>query len=224
MRLHLHLTASSKPVPYDHLPVMVGALHKWMQRPDLHDTTSLYSFSWLQGGVSLPDQKGLSFPNGASFFISAHDEKVVQSIYDGIHKSPEFAFGMRVSGIDIEKTPDLAGSVTFNVASPVFIKRKNDLQKEEFFLYDDQRADALLTQTLHYKLSQAGIDPMGASVVFDRQKPGKKRIKYIIYKGIGLKASICPVTITGNPQQLAFAWNTGVGSSTGIGFGALLRL
>jgi CRISPR/Cas system endoribonuclease Cas6 (RAMP superfamily) len=29
------------------------------------------------------------------------------------------------------------------------------------------------------------------------------------------------VIIKGTPEQLAFAWNVGLGNSTGIGFGAL---
>ena len=34
-------------------------------------------------------------------------------------------------------------------------------------------------------------------------------------------ASWCPVIIQGKPETKVFAWNVGVGNSTGIGFGAL---
>ena len=42
-----------------------------------------------------------------------------------------------------------------------------------------------------------------------------------VINGIKNKASICPVIVKGTSEQIAFAWNVGVGNSTGIGFGAL---
>ncbi|MGN9307593.1 CRISPR-associated endoribonuclease Cas6 [Enterococcus faecium] len=55
---------------------------------------------------------------------------------------------------------------------------------------------------------------------FDRTYYAAKT-KLVYYKNIGNKTSICPVIIEGTPEQIAFAWNVGVGNSTGIGFGAL---
>lgn len=49
MRLHLKLSANSQPVNFNHLPVLAGALHKWLGPNSEHDGLSLYSFSWLQG-------------------------------------------------------------------------------------------------------------------------------------------------------------------------------
>jgi CRISPR-associated endoribonuclease Cas6 len=43
----------------------------------------------------------------------------------------------------------------------------------------------------------------------------------IIYKGIANKANWCPVIIKGRPETKLFAWNVGLGNSTGIGFGAI---
>lgn len=48
-----------------------------------------------------------------------------------------------------------------------------------------------------------------------------KRIKLMTYKGIKNKASMCPVIIKGTLQSKQFAWNVGIGNSTGIGFGAI---
>lgn len=50
MRVHLLLSGNTTPVPFDHLPALTGAIHKWIGRNGVHDATSLYSFSWLQGG------------------------------------------------------------------------------------------------------------------------------------------------------------------------------
>jgi CRISPR-associated endoribonuclease Cas6 len=45
--------------------------------------------------------------------------------------------------------------------------------------------------------------------------------KKITYKGVENKASWCPVIIKGKPETKLFAWNVGLGNSTGIGFGAI---
>ena len=49
----------------------------------------------------------------------------------------------------------------------------------------------------------------------------KKKIKFINYRGIRNKANLCPVYIKGKPETKAFAWNVGIGNSTGIGFGSI---
>lgn len=43
----------------------------------------------------------------------------------------------------------------------------------------------------------------------------------IDYRGVKNKASWCPIRIIGNAETKLFAWNAGIGNSTGIGFGAI---
>jgi len=43
--------------------------------------------------------------------------------------------------------------------------------------------------------------------------------KLIQIKGVDVKGSICPVRIEGNPEAIAHLYYTGLGSSTGMGFG-----
>ena len=57
-------------------------------------------------------------------------------------------------------------------------------------------------------------------IYFDQNYINKK-IKYIDYRGVRNKANMCPVFIKGKPETKAFAWNVGIGNSTGIGFGAI---
>jgi CRISPR-associated endoribonuclease Cas6 len=77
-----------------------------------------------------------------------------------------------------------------------------------------------LTETLKKKLLLANVSDENISVSFDRDFP-YPRTKIIKYKDISNKVNVCPVIIKGTQEQLAFAWNVGVGNSTGIGFGAL---
>ena len=50
MRLNLNLSPNTKPLPFDHLHMLTGALHHWLGWNEAHDDLSLYSFGWLQGG------------------------------------------------------------------------------------------------------------------------------------------------------------------------------
>jgi hypothetical protein len=65
------------------------------------------------------------------------------------------------------------------------------------------------------------MDDAGVRVYFlpDASAP---KTKLVSYRGIGNKASFCPVVVEGTPEQVGFAWKVGVGNSTGIGFGALI--
>jgi CRISPR-associated endoribonuclease Cas6 len=50
---------------------------------------------------------------------------------------------------------------------------------------------------------------------------GNKRTKVIDYRGIKNRVNLCPVIMEGKSETKAFAWNVGLGNSTGIGFGAI---
>lgn len=75
MRLYLTLSPSAQLVPFNHQPKITGAIHKWLGENEVHDATSLYFFSWLQGGRGT--KSGISFQQGASFFISCVEEEMV---------------------------------------------------------------------------------------------------------------------------------------------------
>lgn len=217
MRINLFTKRNLSIVPYDNVPVLVGTIHKWLGQNDLHDLVSLYSFSWLKGGKR--GNGGLYFPNGAQFFISAHDSALIKKLIGGIQDDPTINFGLKVESISIQETPHFGERESFSLASPVLIKRREG-EKVRHFLFFDNEADDLLTETLKTKLKKVGLDTNGVQVAFQRDYPFPKT-KLVNYNGIGNKASICPITVNGTPEQIGFAWNVGIGNSTGIGFGAL---
>ena len=59
------------------------------------------------------------------------------------------------------------------------------------------------------------------AIHFDTSYEKKKLEALIHYHDIGNKASLCPVIIHGKPETKHFAWEVGIGNSTGIGFGAI---
>ncbi len=222
MRIHLKLTANKEVVPYDHQHLMTGKLHKWIGQNELHDGMSMYSFSQLQNGKGT--KSGLNFQNGSGFFISSWDESMLKTIIASIQSDNNFLYGMKVGEIILQQTPELGGKSKFQVASPIFIKRKEG-DRDKYYLFDEPQSGKLLTETLANKMSKAGLPSDNILKVRFDLDYRNKQTKLIHYKKgdgkISLRCSWCPVIIEGSEQSKSFAWNVGLGNSTGIGFGAI---
>jgi CRISPR-associated endoribonuclease Cas6 len=222
MRLHFTLSPNTELVPYDYQHQLTGRFHAWLSDNDIHDTISLYSLSWLHGGKR--DGNGLVFPNGATWFISAHDHMMLHKVCLSATKEVEICYGMKVVEIKILPPPRMNNSShCFRVASPVLARGKEIEGKVRHYLFSDEEADAILTQALRHKLDKAGLSHLAAEtyVRFERSYP-KACTKLVTINGIANRASICPVTIEGPPEAVEFAWNVGIGHLTGSGFGALI--
>jgi len=218
MRIYLKLTANKQACPFNYQQNLVGVLHKWLGKNTLHDYLSLYSLSWLSAGRNI-ENRYLNFPNGATWFVSSHNNDLIKKLIKGIQTDPDVAFGMQVIEMAIKQTPDFGESMIFPVATPVLVQRTVGREKIQYG-FDDPKVDELLTETFKNKMKKAGLKSEGVSVRFDKNydRPIRKKITY---KGIGNKGSICPVVVEGNKEAVAFAWDVGIGNSTGIGFGAL---
>jgi CRISPR-associated endoribonuclease Cas6 len=64
------------------------------------------------------------------------------------------------------------------------------------------------------------VEDESLKIRFDTSVNGAKT-KIIDYRGIKNRVNMCPVIIEGKPASKEFAWNVGVGNSTGVGFGAI---
>ena len=137
----------------------------------------------------------------------------------GIQNDPQIGLGLDVKDITIQNDPEFEGESLFYCGSPILIKRRID-DKEVHLTFKQDEANEFLTETLKTKLKRAGLSSDGVQVKFHNGYHSPKT-KVIYYNKIGNRANICPVIIKGTPEQLKFAWNVGVGNSTGIGFGAL---
>lgn len=219
MRITLTISSNTELVPFDYQQKLVGTIHKWIGENDIHDRLSLYSFSWLRGGIKVGD--ALTFPKGTSFFISFYDSDIMRRIILSIRDFPEVFCGMYVTDITIEDNPDLASRTEFYCGSPVFIKRKQDTGAIKQYVYDDEQTETLMAETLASKMRYAGLeeDPT-LEIRFDTSYAWKKT-KLVRYHGINNRASMCPVIIKGRPETKLFAWNVGIGNCTGIGFGSI---
>jgi CRISPR-associated endoribonuclease Cas6 len=221
MRIYLTTTPSRRLFPYNYQKRLTGAIHKWLGADNaIHGQTALFSFSGLNRAVAASNA-GLRFPDGAQWFISAFDPELLKRLIKGINADPIVMEDMVVNEIIIQEDPAFGEARIFKVGSPVLVKQKLSLSQTHHCVFSESIADEILTNVLRFKLAKAGLNNENVRVEFQRQYQGAKT-KLIQYDGIGNKVNVCPIAIHGSPTQLAFAWNVGVGHSTGIGFGSLI--
>ncbi len=218
MRIYLKLSKSHELVPFEHSSTLTGILNKWINDVKIHDSLSLYSFSGLKGGVA--NKIGIDFPQGGEWFISAYDQQLIAKIIRQIKLDPHFLYGMKVKEVIICDEPRFSEKERFLLATPIFIKRTVD-KKSVHYLYTDDKSDELMTETMQTKLKKAGLSDDSCEITFDRSYQ-KSKIKLVSYKSIKNKVNWCPIIIKAKPETIQFAWDVGVGNSTGIGFGAIL--
>jgi len=218
MRLHFRFTRNLQKVPFNYQDNLISCFHKWMGWNQIHDEISLYSLSWLQGGVRIGN--GLNFSNGANWFISFWDENIGKSLIKNAVSNPEFIYGMKLLEINIQETPEFGSRERFVAASPILIRKYDDKHRAIHLTVNDEDSDSLMTRTLKNKIKVAGLD-FDILVKFDRTFHNPKT-KLVIINGIANKANFCPVILEGEPQAIKFAWNVGIGHLTGCGFGSLL--
>lgn len=218
MRIHIKTTPNKELVTYNYQPKLVGALHKWLGENELHGRMALYSFSWLMNAKT--DKEGLYFPEGSTFFISFHDDNYLKKVLKSITEQPSLCFGMEVKDVIIEENPDLSDRTHFSYGSPIFIRRLEN-GDDIHYTFNDKNAGDLLKETLLHKMDIAGLQvDESLSIRFDASG-GKAKTKIIDYRGIKNRVNQCPVIIEGHPETKLFAWNVGLGNSTGIGFGSI---
>ena len=219
MRLILKTSSNRSIVPFDYQQKLTGVLHKWLgENNQEHGEVSLYSFSWLRNTKVAGN--GLNCPKGASFFVSFYDTQRLKEVLSSIRTEPEMFCGMFVEDVIIEATPDLTQQEQFSLGSPILIKRPLNGKITEFY-YDNPESGKLLEETLRTKMKLAGIpDDDTLSIAFNLSY-AKKKTKLVWYDNISNKANMCPVIIKGSNLTKQFAWNVGLGNSTGVGFGSI---
>ncbi|MDR2119087.1 MAG: CRISPR-associated endoribonuclease Cas6 [Tannerellaceae bacterium] len=218
MRIHLKTSNNKELVSFNYQPKLVGVLHKWFGLNEMHGNPALYSFSWLMNAEV--DKNGLNYPDGAKIFMSFHQEEHLRQVVKSIMKDPEMCFGMKVVDLTIAENPDFSNRTIFQCASPIFVRRFEG-EKNTHYTFEDPESGTFLEKTLLHKMKIAGLpEDESLKIRFDTSVNGA-RTKIIDYRGIKNKVNLCPVIIEGKPETKLFAWNVGVGNSTGIGFGAI---
>jgi len=217
MRLHFSLSANNKTIPFDYQHNLISTFHRWMGWNTIHDEISLYSLSWLKGRHKIKD--GFNFPDGASWFISFWNEDIGRQLIINAMKDSEIGFGMKVKEIQIQETPEFSSKERFIVSSPILIRKYDQNGNAKHLTYKDEDTEKYLTETLKRKLAFTNLN-YDVKVYFDKNYP-KPKTKLVKINSIENRANFCPVIIEGHSEAIKFAWNVGIGHSTGCGFGAL---
>ncbi|GAA4847394.1 CRISPR-associated endoribonuclease Cas6 [Algivirga pacifica] len=212
-------STSNKQVPRHHLKKLKGTIHKWIGGRDYHGELGAFSFSKLNGGVSF-SKDFLTYPKGAFWFISSPDTAFIKRVIRGIQEDPSMFFGLEVEEIQLLKDPEFKKEVRFLADSPILVKKKRTENRGvDHLTFQDPEADEIMTNLMKRKLKSVGLTDE-IQITFDRSYQGANTT-VVVYNGVKNKCSICPVIISGNPEAIAYAWNVGVGNSTGTGFGAI---
>ncbi len=218
MRLYLKLSKNTKTIPFNYQELLTGTIHKWIgENNEEHGKPGRYSFSWLQNTVT--NKSGIEIRQNSYFFISSGNVELIKKITKGIIGDPTMFNGVSVKDIQIKNTPEFGTSERFLMASPVLLKEKQGERTRHITLNDNDFEEAL-TNNLKRKLDKVGVGSKGVIVSLDPET-NFRQTKLVTYKGIKNRTSLAPIIINGNPEQIAFAWEVGLGNSTGIGFGAL---
>ena len=155
----------------------------------------------------------------AYFFISSLNEELIRKIIKNVIEDPTMFNGINVFDIQIKNTPQFEPIESFFMASPVLLKLREG-EKTRHVTLKDNDFEQDLTDNLKRKLEKVGLSSAGIEI---RLNPdfNYRNTKMVDYKGIKNRTSFAPIIIKGTQEQIAFAWNVGLGNSTGIGFGAL---
>lgn len=218
MRIHLKIRSTGQVIPFNHQHMLTGVIHKWIGENKEHGNVSLYCFSKLEGGKAQKD--GLIFKDETKFFFSSVSDELIKKIIEGVREDPTMFLGLAVAEIIIQEDPDFTHVNYFRPASPIFIKKKEG-EKIQHILYDNPLAGNYLTDNLRFKMSLAGLEDESLHIEFDANFPNAGT-KKITYRNIENRANWCAVKIDAKPETKLFAWNVGLGNSTGIGFGAIV--
>ena len=219
MKLILSLSRNSTTVPFDYQQKLIGVIHRWLGVNELHDKISLYSFSFLLGGMIT--KNGFDFKNGAKWAISFFEDKYTKQLIASILENPEVICGMYVQDIVIAETSYRENEGLFLLNSPICIKRTDSNRKIKFYTFEDSESGNLMRETLLHKMQEAGLEKDDSlSIEFDLTY-AKRKTKLITIHGIKNKCSMCPVFIKGKPETISFALSVGIGNLTGSGFGSI---
>jgi CRISPR-associated endoribonuclease Cas6 len=230
MRIDILLKSSksNEEIPYNYQYSLAKQIHKWIGKDNpWHDESySSFCFGGLKG---LQKRNGqLSSPTGtATWQIGSRNSQLLQALIQGIEKAPYLEFGLYVQQIQLKPMPQFHTDSVYHLDSPIFLRKKRDTGKpDQHVLYTDSDASRVLTDSLHAQLRHLGMDALvpHTQAEFLTDYPAAKTKLITLNKqpqAIKLRASVCPIRLQAPEEVQHLVWASGIGASTGIGFGMI---
>lgn len=216
MRLYIKLTKNTEIIPFNYQELLTATIHNWLGHDNkYHGGSGVFSFSWLQNTKA--NKLGIDLTKDSYFFVSSVDNDFIKDLLSGIMSSPEMFCGSSAYDVAMREAPEFEGRERFLMASPLLLKSKTD---KRYLTYMDDDFEKALTDNVKVRLEKGGLSSEGVSVKLDPDS-SYRTTKMVNYKSISNKTTLAPIVVEGSREQLQFIWLSGIGHSTGIGFGAL---
>ena len=221
MRLKINFTKNTKSVPVNNQHIVNSFVHRCLGKDNkYHDSKSDYCVSYLLGG-KLNEDKTLSFPNNPYIIISSNNDKFINDLLVGVSSNVEMGFGMELENIEYISEDFYNGYNIFRTLTPILLKEFIDYENYEFITVNDSDFEKKLQTNTINKLKSINSDLDLSNFRIKVNKHKRNKTKLITLKGVKNIASHCDIIVYSNKEIAEILHNTGLGNSTGSGFGTI---
>ena len=244
MRIKINLSAETHLIlPKSHNHLLQGFIYSLLDpllRKRLHKEGypyekrrfKLFTFSRLLGKVKM-FKEYFQFNPPLKLIISSPKDEILQSLAEGLLKSPEVILGKNtvyIDSINVAARPSFNHKVTIKMLSPVTIRSTlygaDGSKKSYYYSPFEKEFCRLIKENLRKKYKIVFNKNLGHDFEFSikPQKVPPSSEKIIIYKGTVIKAWMGIYEIKGNPEVIALSYDTGLGAKNSQGFGCWEKL
>ena len=244
MRIEINLSAETPLIlPKSHNHLLQGFIYSLLDpllRKRLHKEGypyekrrfKLFTFSRLLGKVKM-FKEYFQFNPPLKLIISSPKDEILQSLAEGLLKSPEVILGKNtvyIDSINVAARPSFNHKVTIKMLSPVTIRSTlygaDGSKKSYYYSPFEKEFCRLIKENLRKKYKIVFNKNLGHDFEFSikPQKVPPSSEKIIIYKGTVIKAWMGIYEIKGNPEVIVLSYDTGLGAKNSQGFGCWEKL
>ena len=244
MRIEINLSAETPLIlPKSHNHLLQGFIYSLLDpllRKRLHKEGypyekrrfKLFTFSRLLGKVKM-FKEYFQFNPPLKLIISSPKDEILQSLAEGLLKSPEVILGKNtvyIDSINVAARSSFNHEVTIKMLSPVTIRSTlygaDGSKKSYYYSPFEKEFCRLIKENLRKKYKIVFNKNLGHDFEFSikPQKVPPSCEKIIIYKGTVIKAWMGIYEIKGNPEVIALSYDTGLGAKNSQGFGCWEKL
>jgi len=194
----------------------------------LHRKTKFkyYNFSNLIIEKKQVSKKGLYFKEAFFYFVSI-DNDFLDGLATGVFKDLKFHLGAQqfiVKRIKVEDNEDIKSECTLRTLSPVYTKTLRKNKEGKLKPYDLTPKDLKFNENLHRNLLERYYRYYGRKPkqdFFEITKIHTLKLKRVLIKNSYRRCTLMTFDVQAGKELLEFAYNTGLGEKTGLGFGCI---